>query len=250
MIENEYDMKKNLLLSLSVLAIMALSCQNAGSGGKETAKEDHRQSEATVKQAVEQMMLMDVEKDAEKMLTAEMCAIHQQALGVNYEGYYFMGFQWNTGVFDACSEDAGATIEGVKVIDSLHADVDMRYFDEGCYDEPYTLHLLNEGGQWKIDDVDYQVGTLREECKAFQEDVAELFATRPAEEVVAYLLGEEPTEENYSDPRTIYYNNPAAVKELVDNLGNCLELFKENPDYTDEMGQQVEAMIGRIKARL
>lgn len=242
-------MKKSLLLSLSVLAIMVMSCQNAGNGGKEI-KEDNRQSEAIVKQAVEQMMLMDVEKDADKMLTAEMCAIHQQAHGVNYEGYYFMGFQWNTGVFDACSEDANVTIEGVKVIDSLHADVAMRYFDEGCYDEPYTLHLLNEGSQWKIDDVDYQVGTLREECRAFQEDVVELFATRPAEEVMAYLLGEEPTEESYSNPKTIYYNNPAAVKKLVNNLGNCLELFKKNPDYTDEMGQQVEAMIGRIKTRL
>ena len=167
-----------------------------------------------------------------------MHALQQQALGVHYEGDYFMGFQWNTGVLDACSENAETTIEGVKVIDSLHADVDMRYLDEGCYDETYTLHLLNEGGQWKIDDVDYQVGTLREECKAFQEEVADLYATRPVEEVLACLLGEEPTEENYSDPASIYYNNPEALKELADIMGNCLELFKKNPGYTDEMGQQ------------
>ena len=243
-------MKKLLLFLLAFLALMAMSCQNTGNGGQKTAKEDNQQVEAAVKQAVERMMLMDVDKDMDKMLTAEMCAIQQQTLGVNYEGDYFMGFQWDTGIFDVCSENADATIEGVKVIDSLHADVEMRYFDEGCYDEPYTLHLLNEGGQWKIDDVDYQVGTLREQCVTFQEEVAKLFATRPADEVMAYLLGEEPTEENYSDPGTIYYNNPAAVKKLIDNLGNCLELFKKNQGYTDEMGQQVEAMIGRIKARL
>lgn len=243
-------MKKSLLFSLAVLAMMAMSCQNAGNGGQETTKEDNQPTEAAVKQAVEQMMLIDVDKDADKILTAEMHALQQQALGVHYEGDYFMGFQWNTGVLDACSENAETTIEGVKVIDSLHADVDMRYLDEGCYDETYTLHLLNEGGQWKIDDVDYQVGTLREECKAFQEEVADLYATRPVEEVLACLLGEEPTEENYSDPASIYYNNPEALKELADIMGNCLELFKKNPGYTDEMGQQVEAMIGRIKARL
>lgn len=239
-----------MLFSLAFVAMMAMSCQNAGNGGQETVKEDNQQIEAAVKQAVEQMMLVDVDKDTDKILTAEMNALQQQALGVNYEGDYFMGFQWNTGVLDACSENANATIEGVKVVDSLHADVDMRYLDEGCYDESYTLHLLNEGGQWKIDDVDYQVGTLREECKAFQKEVADLFATRPADEVLAYLLGEEPTEENYTDPATIYYNNPDAIQDLVARMGNCLELFKKNPDYTDEMGQQVEAMIDRIKARL
>ena len=243
-------MKKLLLFSLAVVAMMAVSCQNAGNGGQETTKEDNQPTEAAVKQAVEQMMLMNVDKDADKILTAEMHALQQQAFGVHYEGDYFMGFQWNTGVLDVCSENAETTIEGVKLVDSLHAEVDMRYLDEGCYDETYVLHLLNEGGQWKIDDVDYQVGTLREECKAFQEEVADLYATRPVEEVLACLLGEEPTEENYSDPASIYYNNPEALKELADILGNCLELFKKNPGYTDEMGQQVEAMIGRIKARL
>ena len=243
-------MKKSFLFSLAVLAMMALSCQNAGNGGKETTNEGNQPTEASVKQAVEQMMQMDVANDMDKLLTADMLALQQKALGVHFEGDYFMGFQWNTGVFDVCSEDFEAKIEGVKLIDSLHSDVDMRYVDPGCYDEPYTLHLLKEDGQWKIDDVEYQESTLREQCKLFYEEVAEWYRTASPETILDSFMTEEPSEENYTDPNTVYFNNPMEVQKLISEIYNNHELFKQNPGYTEEMGAQIEAMVSRIKTHL
>ena len=106
-------MKKAMLFSLAALAMMALSCQNAENGGKETAPNVNQQTEASVKQTVEQMMLMDAVNDMDKLLTADMLALQQQTLGVHFEGDYFQGFQWNTGVLDVCSEEVGTKIEGV-----------------------------------------------------------------------------------------------------------------------------------------
>lgn len=231
---------KRALLVLVSLVIMA-SCSNVGDKAKDT-------EEDVIKQRVEEMMLLD----ADQILTPDLLAIQQHAQSVHFEGDYFFGFEWNTGVFDVCSEPE-LTITGVKPIDSLHCDVNMRYLDEGCYDFSYTLNLLKEKGQWMIDNVTYNEGiyaNLRVECEAFYEDVAELYREASADEIMEYLLGEEPSEENYTDPGTIYYNNPQAVKNLVDDLRNCLELFKKNPDYQDEMGQQVEAMIARIETHL
>ena len=245
-------MKKSMLFSLAVVAMMAMSCQNAGKGkgGNETAKKDNQPTEASVKGAVEQLMLLDVGEDADKILTAEMFAIQQQTQGVHFEGDYFMGFQWNTGVMDACSDNIETKIEGVKLVDSLHSDVAMRYVDEGCYDEPYTLHLLKENSQWKIDDVDFQESTLREQCRLFYEEVAEWYRTESPETIMEFFMTEEPLEENYTDPNTVYCNNPKAIKTLIGEIRNNHELFKMNPNYTEEMGRQIDAMIDRIATHI
>ena len=243
-------MKKAMLFSLGALAMIALSCQNARNGGEKTIPNVNQQIEASVKQTVEQMMLMDAVNDMDKLLTADMLALQQQTLGVHFEGDYFQGFQWNTGVLDVCSEEVGTKIEGVKLIDSLHSDVAMRYVDAGCYDEPYTLHLLKEDGQWKIDNVDYQEGTLRDQCKAFYEEVAEWYRTESPETILDFFMTEEPSEENYTDPNTIYYNNPKAVRRLIDEIRNNHELFKQNPGYVEEMGRKIDEMISRIETHL
>lgn len=236
---------KTFFSMIAVLALMAISCQNSNKGDKASVSE-----ETLVLQCVERMMVSDVDQ----ILSEDMLALQNRAKSVHYDGYYYWGFEWNTGVFDVCSEDADAKIEGVHLRDSLHCDVDIRYVDEGCYDIPYTLNLLKEQGQWKIDEVVYHDGqdshTLRGDCEAFYEDVAEMYATNPANEVMDFLLGEEPTEESYTEPGTIFFNNPQAVKSYADELRNCLELFKNNPDYTDEMGQRIEAMIAHIEGHL
>ena len=224
-------MKKIAFLLFGLIAVMVMSCQNMGNDGNEPAKKDNQPTEASVKHAVEQLMQMDVENDMDRMLTVDMLSLQKQVLGVHFEGTHFMGFQWNTGVLDVCSENNETTIEGVKLIDSLHSDVAMRYLDEGCYDEPYTLHLLKENGQWKIDDVDFQESTLRDQCKAFYEEVAEWYRTESPETIMDFFMMEEPSEEAYSDSNTIYYNNPKAVKILINEICNNHELFKQNPGY-------------------
>jgi len=224
-------MKKTVLIAL--LALVFVACQQTD------------RTEEAVRQSVERMML----SNSDTIFTAEMRAIQKVAEGIHYDGYYFMEFDWTTGVFDACSENAGPTIVEVRPLDSIHSQVDMRYVDEGCYDIQYVLHLLREDGQWRIDDVTFETGnTLRGDCEAFCKEVNELYCSEPADEIVAFLLEEEPWEETYTDPGTIFYNNPQRIHEYAEELRNCLKLFSLNPGYTEEYGQQVEAMIERIES--
>ena len=98
--------------------------------------------------------------------------------------------------------------------------------------------------------MEFQESTLREQCKLFYEEVAEWYRTESAETIMEFFMTEEPLEENYTDPNTVYCNNPKAVKTLIGEIRNNHELFKMNPNYTMEMGKQIEVMISRIEAHL
>ena len=232
---------------MMILAVIFMGCQNKGN--EEKAR---KEAEAQVKQRVEQMMCMHEYYDADKLLTNDLYALQTQAQGVHFWYVFFQGFQWDLGVMDVCSENQEVNIEGVKLIDSLHCDVAMRYVDEGCYNDPYTLKLLKEDGEWKIDDVIYNEGenTLRDDCKTFYEDVVESYSTESCDEVMEFLLSEEPSEENYTDPESVYFEDPDAILQLIDEIKNCHELFKQNPDYTEEYGKQIDAMLERIAAHI
>ena len=125
-------MKKTLFATVAFLAVMAMACQNTGNGGNETASKE-KENEAQIKQRVEQMMKMSEVNDADKMLTSELLALQEKAQSVHFWASFCPGFQWDLAVQDACSENRGAKIEGVKPVDSLHCDVAMRYFDSTCY---------------------------------------------------------------------------------------------------------------------
>ena len=88
------------------------------------------------------------------------------------------------------------------------------------------------------------------ECSLLQNIVENqvLFYEMTDEEIVAFLLDEEPWEESYTDPATIFYNNPQRIREYAEELRNCHKLFSLNPGYTEEYGQQIEAMIERIES--
>ncbi|MCR5659685.1 MAG: hypothetical protein K6G25_10240 [Bacteroidales bacterium] len=241
-------MKKTLFVAIAFLTMVTMACQNMGKGNNEPAS---KENEEIIKQRVEQMMQMDADYDADKLLTADMFALQSKAQGVHFWADYCFGFQWNLGVMDACSQKQEVLIEGVKPVDSLHCDVAMRYVDSGCYNDPYTLKLLKEKGEWRIDDVVYKEGgTLRNDCKSFYEEMVNEFSTTAPEEVMEFMSQEEPIEENYTDPDCIFYNNPGAVKEVIQGIKNCHELFKQNPGYTEEYGKQIEAMIKRISTHL
>ena len=242
-------MKKTLVAVVSFLAVMAMACQNTGNGGNEKASKE-KENEAQIKQRVEQMMQMHELFDADKILTADLLALQEKAQSVHFWADFFPGFQWDLAVQDACSENREARIEGISPVDSLHCDVAMRYVDSTCYDAPYTLKLLKENGEWKIDDVLFNETSLREDCKDFYEDMVDAFGTEDPKEIMEFMVGEEPLEENYTDPQCIYYNNPDAVKDLVQGIKNCHELFKQNPGYTEEYGKQIEEMIERISAHI
>lgn len=244
-------MKKTLFAVVAFLAVMAMACQNTNKEGEEQASKE-KEYETQIRQRVEQMIQMHELFDAEKILTADMLALQSKAQGVHFWADFCPGFQWDLGVMDACSQNREVNIEGVKPIDSLHCDVAMRYVDSTCYNDPYTLKLLMENGEWKIDDVVYNEGenTLRQDCQDFYEDMVDTYSTTDPKEVIEFLVSEEPTEANYTDPECIYYNNPDAIKDLIQGIKNCQELFKQNPGYNEEYGKQIDAMIERISAHL
>lgn len=237
-------MKKTLFAAVAFLAVMAMACQNTGNGGKDTASKE-KENEEQIKQRVEQMMGMHEVYDADKILTADFYALQEKAQSVHFWANFFHGFQWDLAVQDICSESRGAKIEGVTLIDSLHCDVAMRYVDSTCYNTPYTLKLLKENGEWRIDDVLYNEVSMRDESKDFYEDMEDTYRTTSPKEIMEFLIQQEPSEANYTDPECIY-SNPDELKDLIESIENCQKLFKQNPDYTEEHEKQINAMIERI----
>lgn len=241
-------MKKTLFAAIAFLAVMAMSCQNSGKRDEEAAMKEF---ENQIKQRVEQMIQMHELFNADQILTADMLAVQQKAQSVHFWADFCRGFQWDLGTMDVCSENPEVKIVGVKPIDSLHCDVDMRYVDPDCYNTPYTLNLLKENGEWKIDDVTYEGGgTLREDCKDFYEDMVETYRTTSPDEVMEFLSQEEPSEANYTDPECIFYNNPEEIQRLIEGIKNCQELFRQNPEYTEDHEKLITEMIERISTHL
>ena len=248
-------MKKTLIAVVAFLAVMAMACQNTDNGGKEAASKENKtasttDNEAQVKQRVEQMMQLHELFDADKILTSDLYALQEKAQSVHFWANFFPGFQWDLAVQDACSDNRGAKIEGVKLVDAQHCDVAMRYVDSTCYNTPYTLKLLKENNEWRIDDVLFNESSLREDCKDFYDDVVDTYSTEDPENIMEFLLSEEPNEDNYTDPECIYSDNPDALRSLIKDIKNYQELFKKNPGYTDKYGKQIEAMIERISAHI
>ena len=241
-------MKKTVFAAIAFLAVMAMSCQNTDNGDKEKAAKEF---EAQIKQRIEQMIQLNEYYYADKLLTADMFALQEKAQGVHFWADFCPGFQWDLGIMDGCSANQEKRIEGIKPIDSLHCNVDMRYVDSTCYNEPYTLNLLKENGEWKIDNVTYNEGVnnLREDCKDFYEDMVDNYSTNSPEEIMEFLSQEEPTEANYTDPECIF-SNPDELKHLIEGIKTCQELFKQNPGYTEEHEKQINEMIERISAHL
>ena len=257
-------MKRNQMLLFLLLAVMVMSCQNSGNKTETvdntvTTEQDY-QSEAFIKQAVEEMMQMDLAYSTSPLLSTEMAALQERACNVCYEGDYFFGFAWNTGLLDACGEVAvpEAKIVDAKVTDATHSMVNMRWVDEPCYDLPYTLQLVWEDGQWKIDDVVYydeyegmdeRLNTLRGRCDVFYESMLEQYTTQPADEINAFLLSNQPEEAYYTDSEFAVSNTQYLQKE-IERLKCCHELFKQNQGYTEEMGRQIDAMIAGMESHL
>jgi len=248
-------MRKKLLAIFAFIALLASACQNNSGGNTTTEKlADNHQTEAFIRKTVEQMM----EKPTDQIMTDFIYNLQQNASSVSYEAEFFFGFEWNGGVFDVCSENAGVRIDSIRVTDSTHSFVDMRWFDEPCYDIPYTLQLLWEDGQWKINEVEYHedvvggddANTLSGRCRDFYQNIAQYYSEKPADEIMAYLLTEEPSEESYTKPGTIYYNNPKEISKQIERIRNCHQLFKQNPNYTESYGEQINAIIARIEQHL
>ena len=238
-------MKKVLIAAFAFLAVIAMSCQNTGNGGKEQASKE-KENEAQIKQRVEQMMQMHELFDADKILTTELYDLQTKAQSVHFWANFFPGFQWDLAVQDACSENRSAVIEGVTPVDSLHCDVAMRYVDSTCYEAPYTLKLLKEKGEWRIDDVIFNETSLREDCVTFYEDVIETYKTEAPEDIMEFLMSEEPDEDYYASPDC----TPDDLRSLIEDIKNFHGLFMQNPKYTEEYGKQIDAMIGRIESHI
>ena len=109
-------MKTLKIAVIAFLAVVAISCDN--SGKKKPAVPEY-QTEAFVKQQVEQMMQLNSYFDMDQLLSAELLALQQKAQSVHFYADFFHGFNWNTGIMDACSDEQTTSIEGVKPIDSL-----------------------------------------------------------------------------------------------------------------------------------
>lgn len=214
-------------------------------------------TEAAVRQRVEAMKLVEY-KDQDQILTKGLMKeiAHAHSIFNISESDLYVGFEWAPGILDVCGDkEPEVKVDKVDVIDENRAMVDMLYLDKPCYELPYQLSLLWEDGTWKIDDVSYGEqeegwGTLRDQCGTYYNIMVESYKNDLAQDILDNILSWEPTEENYNDPGTIYYNNPKEIQHLIEQVQNSIELFKKNPGYKPEMGKKLNDMIARIKKHL
>lgn len=257
-------MKATKLILWAMMAVMAVACQanenkNAATpeAAPEAAPAAPKQAEAFLRQRVEQMKLVEY-KDQDQILTKGLQKelAHAHSIFNISESDLYVGFEWAPGILDVCGDkEPEVKVDKVELIDNTHAVVDMLYVDKPCYEIPYQLCLLWEDGDWKIDDVSYGEqeegwGTLRDQCFTYYNLMAESYKNDLAQDVFENILSWEPTEENYNDPGTIYYNNPKELQHLIEQIKNSKELFKKNPGYKPAMGKQLDDMIARIKKHL
>lgn len=256
-------MKATKLILWAMMAVMAVACQaneNKSAAAPEAAPEAApapKQTEATVRQRVEEMKLVEYknyDQILSKGLQKELA--HAHSIFNISESDLYVGFEWAPGILDVCGDkEPEVKVDKVSLIDENRAMVDMLYLDKPCYEIPYTLYLLWEDGVWKIDDVTYSEqtegwSTLRDQCSSYYDLMAESYKTDLAQDVLENILSWEPTENDYNDPATIYYNNPKELQLLIEQIKNSNELFKKNPGYKPAMGKQFEEMIARIKKHL
>ena len=251
-------MKATKLVIWAVLAMMTIACQANEIKKKSTSSSVvPKQTQADVRKRVEQMKLVDYQNQ-DKILSSELreALAHAHSIFSINEDDTYVGFEWAPGVLDVCGEkEPQALIDKVVIIDKNRAYVDMLYVDEPCYEIPYSLYLLWEDGEWKIDDVTYTEQaegwcTLRDQCSSYYDMMSKSYLTERAQDVVDNMLSMEPLEKNYSDPATIYYNNPKELRHLIEQINNGHELLKKNPGYTPAMGKKLNDMIARIKKHL
>ena len=219
----------------------------------------HQQTNDDVRQRIEQMIEVD-HGNVDQILTFVLNAMLERAHSIFpvTDDDTFVEFAWAPGILDVCNVNGPEVrIENVNIIAEGHAVADMLYVDKPCYEIPYTLDLLWEDGEWKIDDVFYSKQeeregwcTLRDQCSSLYDLLAQGYINQPAQDVIAKMLAMEPTENAYNDPATIYYNNPKELNHLIEQISNGHELLKKNPGYTSAMSKQLNDMIARIKKHI
>ncbi len=221
--------------------------------------QQHQQTDADVRRCVEQMIQVG-NQNVDQILTPTLNAVlaHVHSIFSVTDDDTFVEFSWAPGILDVCNVNGPEVrIVNVNIIAGGHAVADMLYVDNPCYEIPYTLDLLWEDGEWKIDDVFYSKQeeregwcTLRDQCSSLYDLLAQGYINQPAQDVIAKMLAMEPTENAYNDPATIYYNNPKELNHLIEQISNGHELLKKNPGYTSAMSKQLNDMIARIKKHI
>ena len=232
-------MKKVFFLLFSSLALMATACSGGNTGSNTattatTATAD-KHSESYIRQRVTQMQEI---YDTRLIFSPEFYeAEHRAAILPDFmEGY--AGFDWCGKVLDVCDPDKAAVrIVDVKVPDATHADVEMTYFDPGCYSIRYKVHLLLVDNEWMIDDVTWM------DDEGLNETALTIAHQEPGE-LMNNLNNLAPNWQYESED--FAYRNPQEVNNLIEGVKMVKNFYQAGAYYTPELGQQIDSLIKRI----
>lgn len=244
-------MKKVLFLLFSSLALMATACSGGNTDSNTattatTATAD-KHSESHIRQRVTQMQEI---YDTRLIFSPEFYeAEHRAAILPDFmEGY--AGFDWCGKVLDVCDPDKAAVrIVDVKVPDATHADVEMTYFDPGCYSIRYKVHLLLVDNEWMIDDVTWMddeglTGSERDMARQYVNETALTIANQEPGELMNNLNDLAPNWQY--DSEDFAYRNPQEVNNLIEGVKMVKNFYQAGAYYTPELGAQIDALIKRI----
>ncbi|MBR1550807.1 MAG: hypothetical protein IJ632_00620 [Muribaculaceae bacterium] len=247
-------MKKVFFLLFSSLALMATACSGGNTGSNTattatTATAD-KHSESYIRQRVTKMQGI---YDTRLIFSPEFYEVeHRAAILPDFmEGY--SGFDWCGKVLDVCDpEKAKVRIVDVKVPDATHANVEMTYFDPGCYSIRYKVHLLFVDNEWMIDDVtwlnndDYGLqGSERDLAQQYINETALTIANQEPGELMNNLKDLAPNWQY--DSEDFFYRNPQAVNDMIDGIQMVKNIYQAGAYYTPEIGVQIDKLVERIR---
>lgn len=185
-------------------------------------------------------------KEAKWILSPRLIELDRNAMQLEESDVVFKPFCWNGKLSDRGNwPKMRVTIGEVRILSANCAEVDMCYQDDDDRSFPYTLILALIDNEWMIDDVRWTGfgNTLQSEDAeyTYRTEVDFFTKTGSVDEIITRFR-----EHTHPNTREEYRYNNAKYEVAV--MRKMQDLFKTHPEYTPELGLQINNIITDYEA--
>lgn len=185
-------------------------------------------------------------KEANRFLSPRLRELDRKAKQLEESGIAFMPFKWSGKLSDRGNwPEAHVSIGEVRMLSDNCAEVDVCYQDDDDRKFPYTLILALIDNEWMIDDVrwtGFGNALQSEEAEHVYRTELDFFTkTGNVDDIIARI--QEHTHPQMSEE---YRYNDAKYEVSV--MRKMQDLFRIHPEYTPELGLQINNIITDYEA--
>lgn len=185
-------------------------------------------------------------KEAKWILSPRLIELDRNAKQLEESGVSFKPFCWSGKVSDRGNwNEIRVTISEVRMLSDNCAEVDMCYQDDNDRSFPYTLILALIDNEWMIDDVRWTGfgNTLQSEDAeyTYRTEVDFFTKTGNVDDIITRIR-----EHTHPNMREDYRYKNAKYEVAV--MRKMQDLFRAHPEYTPELGLQINNIITDYEA--